>query len=65
MIEQILTTIDSGPRIELEKRAMQLAVADLPLIPLFIQEDRYALSPDVVWEPRADGEIWAPDVSLR
>jgi peptide/nickel transport system substrate-binding protein len=65
MIEQILTTIDSGARIELEKRAMKIAVADLPLIPLFIQEDRYALSPDVVWEPRADGEIWVPDVTLR
>ncbi|MGH9442666.1 MAG: ABC transporter substrate-binding protein [Thermoanaerobaculia bacterium] len=64
LIEQILTTIDSGARIDLEKRAMATAVADLPLIPLLIQEDRYVLSPDVVWEPRADGEIWVPDVSL-
>ncbi len=64
MIEQILTTIDSGARIEIEKRAMAMAVDDLPLIPLFIQEDRYVLSPDVSWEPRADGEIWVPDVSV-
>ncbi len=65
MIEQMMTTIDSGARIEIEKRAMQTAVADLPLIPLFVQEDRYALSPGVSWEPRADGEIWVPDVTLR
>jgi peptide/nickel transport system substrate-binding protein len=65
LIEQILTTIDSGARVELEKRAMAIAVADLPLIPLYVQEDRYALSNDISWEPRADGEIWIPDVSLR
>ena len=64
VIEQILTTIDSGARVELEKRAMAMAVDDLPYIPLYIQEDRYVLSPDVSWEPRADGEIWVPDVSL-
>ena len=65
MIEQMLTTIDTGARIEIEKRAMAIAVADLPMIPLFIQEDRYVLSPDIAWEPRADGEIWAPDVAIR
>ncbi len=65
VIEQILTTIDSGARIELEKRAMAMAIDDLPMIPLFIQEDRYVLSPEVSWEPRADGEIWVPDVDLR
>jgi peptide/nickel transport system substrate-binding protein len=65
LTEQILTTIDSGARIELEKRAMAMAVADLPFIPLYVQEDRYALSHDIAWEPRADGEIWVPDVSLR
>jgi peptide/nickel transport system substrate-binding protein len=64
VIEQMLTTIDSGARIEIEKRAMAMAIDDLPLIPLFIQEDRYALSPDVSWEPRADGEIWIPDVTI-
>lgn len=65
LIKQILTTIDTGARVELEKRAMAIAVADLPFIPLYVEEDRYALSHNVSWEPRADGEIWIPDVSVR
>lgn len=65
LIEQLGETIDPGARVDLEKRAMAIAVADLPFIPLYVQEDRYALTRDVVWEPRADGEIWLPDVKVR
>jgi peptide/nickel transport system substrate-binding protein len=64
LTEQMLTTIDASARVDLEMRAMAMAVADLPLIPLYVQEDRYALSPEVSWEPRADGEIWLPDVKI-
>jgi peptide/nickel transport system substrate-binding protein len=65
LIEQLVATIDPSARVDLEKRAMAVAVADLPLIPLYIQEDRYVLTPDVAWEPRADGEIWLPEARLR
>lgn len=44
---------------------MAIALADLPLVPLYVQEDRYVLTSDVAWEPRADGEIWLPEVRLR
>ncbi len=62
---QILTTIDPAARVELEKQAMAEVVNDLPWIPLYIPEDRYALTPDVRWEPRADGEIHLPEVRLQ
>lgn len=65
LTELIVATIDPGSRVELEKRAMAVALDDLPLVPLYIQEDRYAMTPDVLWEPRADGELWLPDVRLR
>jgi len=65
LIEQLVATIDPGARVEIEKRAMAIAVADLPYIPLYVPEDRYVLTRDVVWEPRADGEIWLPEVRLR
>lgn len=65
LTEQMLTTIDPAARVELEKQAMAAVVADLPWIPLYIPEDRYALTPDVRWEPRADGEILLPEVRLQ
>ncbi|HET9793404.1 MAG TPA: ABC transporter substrate-binding protein [Thermoanaerobaculia bacterium] len=65
LIEQLVATIDPGARVDLEKRAMAIAVADLPYIPLYVQEDRYVLTTDVAWEPRADGEIFLPEVRLR
>lgn len=65
LIEQLVATIDPGARVDLEKRAMAEAIDDLPYVPLYVQEDRYVLTPDVVWEPRADGEIWLPEVRLR
>ena len=65
VIDQLVATIDPGGRVELEKRAMAIAVGDLPFIPLYVQEDRYVLTPDVAWEPRPDGEIFLPEVRLR
>lgn len=65
LIGRLVATIDPGARVELEKRAMALAVADLPYVPLYVQEDRYVLTSDVAWEPRADGELWLPEVRLR
>ena len=65
LIEQLVATIDPGARVDLEKRAMAIAVADLPYLPLYVQEDRYVLTSDVAWEPRADGELWLPEVRLR
>jgi peptide/nickel transport system substrate-binding protein len=64
-IEQLMATIDPLRRLDLEKKAMKTAMRDLPLIPLAIQEDRYAMSAGIVWEPRADGEIFLPGVALR
>jgi peptide/nickel transport system substrate-binding protein len=65
LIEQLVATIDPAARVDLEKKAMAVALADLPYVPLYVQEDRYVLTADVAWEPRADGEIWLPEVRPR
>lgn len=44
---------------------MAIAVEDLPWIPLYVEEDRYALTADLDWEPRADGEILLSEIRLR
>ena len=65
LIEQLVATIDPGTRVELEKRAMAIALADLPFVPSTSRRTATVLTSDVAWEPRADGEIWLSEVRPR
>ena len=38
---------------------MKLAMDELPIIPLLIPADIYALRRDIRWSPRADGRVLA------
>jgi hypothetical protein len=44
---------------------MRTCVDDLPWIPLSVSYDRYALTGEVAFEPRADGEIYFADVRSK
>jgi len=46
-------------RSALLQQAMDLAMDDLPIIPLLIPEDVYAIRSDIRWTPRADGQVLA------
>jgi len=58
-------------RTRLLQQAMKLAMDELPIIPLLIPDDIYALRRDIRWSPRADGRVLAwdlrrePDVAAR
>ena len=49
-------------RQQLLQRCAQLALQDLPLIPLYVADDIYAVRPGIDWRPRLDGRIFAKDV---
>lgn len=65
LIDRSASTMDPETRRDLLQEAMRRVVDDLPWIPLYVPYDRYATTKDVVFEPRADGEIFVADVRLR
>ncbi len=47
------------------QKAAKLAMQDLPILPLFIEDDVYAMKDFLYFEPRADGQIKLIDVKRR
>ncbi len=64
-VEEIGRTLDPAARRDLLQRTMKRLVDDLPWIPLIVTYDRHALTPDVEWETRADGQLDLRDVRLK
>lgn len=64
-VEMIGRTLDPAARRDLLQQAMKRLVDDLPWIPLIVTYDRHALTPGVVWETRADGQLDLRDVRLK
>lgn len=64
-IEEIGRTLDPAARRDLLQSAMRTLVDDLPWIPLLVSYERHALSGDVEWQMRADGQLDLRDVRLR
>jgi peptide/nickel transport system substrate-binding protein len=62
LIDRIAKTLDAEERRNLLQTAMRNVLEELPWIPLTVSYDRYALTAGVSFEPRADGEIYFPDV---
>lgn len=65
LIDAAARSLEPEVRRDLLQQAMKRLVDDLPWIPLLIAYDRYAISPDLVFEPRADGEVRLSDVKLK
>ena len=54
--------VDTDERLKVLQEAGRLVVAELPVIPLYTPQDVYGVRNGVAFTPRADGEIWLPDV---
>jgi peptide/nickel transport system substrate-binding protein len=65
ILDKVATTLDPEQRRNLLQQAMRTVVDDLPWIPLSVSYDRYALTGEVAFEPRADGEIYFADVRSK
>jgi peptide/nickel transport system substrate-binding protein len=57
--------LDPIERTAVLQQAMTLLTEELPWIPLFIPQDRYALSEELEWEPRPDAEVYILAVGLK
>jgi ABC-type oligopeptide transport system substrate-binding subunit len=57
---------DPERRIKLLQNILKRITADHPWIPLYINRDQYAISHDVLWQPRLDSRVNASEfVSAR
>lgn len=65
LIEQSGNLQKAEDRLALLKDIQDLAMQDLPWIPLFIEQEMYALDKRFSWQPRSDGFILVQEVSLR
>jgi peptide/nickel transport system substrate-binding protein len=65
LIDRVAKTLDPEERRNLLQSAMRMVMDDLPWIPLTISYDRYAITGNLAFEPRADGEVYVPDVKAR
>jgi len=65
-LDELIETAARQPRM-VDRRAtlqrcMRLAMEDLPVVPLVLPDDVYAVREGVLWSPRPDGRVLAYDV---
>jgi len=60
--EQNAAILDPSDRQRRLQEAMVLVMDELPVLPLYVADDVYALRPGLSFVPRPDGEIWLPDL---
>jgi peptide/nickel transport system substrate-binding protein len=56
--------LDQKERRTLLEQAATVAMEDLPVLPLYIEDDIYGARRGVSFEPRADGEIQLVDITV-
>jgi peptide/nickel transport system substrate-binding protein len=57
LVERIGSTLDNRQRIELMHRAMRLALADMPLVPVYVRSRTFAHHRQLSFVPRLDGSL--------
>ncbi len=65
VIEASSGYLDQAQRLKALQEAMKLVMADLPRIPLYVEEEIYVLSDRVSWQPRLDMMVFAKEVNKR
>jgi peptide/nickel transport system substrate-binding protein len=62
LAETNATLLDTAERLAALKEAGAIVTSELPVIPLYVAQDVYGVRDGVAFSPRADGEVWLPDV---
>lgn len=65
IIEKSNQVLDNKERIELLKKAMTVAMADYPVVPLYARNRVYGLSPIIDFTPRQDGRIKVYEIKYK
>ncbi len=63
--EQHNQVLSDRERKKMLNRAAEIVMQDLPVIPVFMEDDLYALKDSLVFEPRAEGQIRIFDVKHK
>ena len=61
-VEAAGRTLEMGIRRDLLFRAAALAMADLPFVPLYVDQDLYAFRRGIDWKPRNDNFFIASEI---
>lgn len=64
LVDEAARTLDMARRKTLLLRATRLAMADLPFVPLYVDQDLYAFRSGVSWRPRNDNFLIASEIAL-
>ncbi len=65
LIEKAALTLLPEARRPLLERVMEVAMRDLPWIPLFVDEDVYVHRADLAWQPRLDNYVIVSELRKR
>jgi len=65
LIEAAAEYLDQGQRLKALQELMSLVMKDLPRIPLYVEDEIYAVSRQVYWQPRLDMMVYAKEVNKR
>ena len=65
LIESSSGYLNQAQRLKTLQETMRLAMQDLPRVPLYIEDDIYAVSDRVTWQPRLDMMVFAKEVHKR
>lgn len=65
LIEASSGYLDQAQRLKSLQEIMRLVMADLPRIPLYVEDEVYAVSERLSWQPRSDLMIYAKEVNRR
>lgn len=65
LIEASSGYLDQAQRLVALQEIMRLVMADLPRIPLYVEDEIYVVSDKLSWQPRSDLMIYAKEVNRR
>jgi len=65
LIEEHTEIVQDTERLAHYQRLMEVAIEELPLVPLFTRTYLYGVSERLRWEPRLDGKLLVAEMSLN
>jgi peptide/nickel transport system substrate-binding protein len=65
LIEGHAEIFGQANRLRHYEKLTRVALAEMPLVPLFTRNNNFAVSRSLVWEPRLDGKLLAREMSFR
>jgi peptide/nickel transport system substrate-binding protein len=65
LVEDAARRLEPGSRRPVLERIMEIAMKELPWIPLYVDRDVYVHEEDLVWQPRMDNYVIVSEIGIR